>query len=129
MLCGQHALNNLLQSGLFTAPDLAEIARGLDALEASQLGAGQHLMGDSPWESSQNYDDSGFFSVQGGRENDLVITLVSRIRLTRAVTFAVMENALKVWGLRLVRWGSKEMQQVHDRPECVFCSSTQLLWH
>ncbi|KAG0662144.1 hypothetical protein C6P46_003537 [Rhodotorula mucilaginosa] len=106
MLCGQHALNNLLQSGLFTAPDLAEIARGLDALEASQLGAGQHLMGDSPWESSQNYDDSGFFSVQ------------------------VMENALKVWGLRLVRWGSKEMQQVHDRPELVegFLLNHQLHW-
>ncbi|GAA5958045.1 hypothetical protein JCM8115_001111 [Rhodotorula mucilaginosa] len=106
MLCGQHALNNLLQSGLFTAPDLAEIARALDALEASQLGAGQHLMGDSPWESSQNYDDSGFFSVQ------------------------VMENALKVWGLRLVRWGSKEMQQVHDRPELVeaFLLNHQLHW-
>lgn len=65
MLCGQHALNNLLQSGLFTAPDLAEIARGLDALEASQLAAGNRLAGDSPWETSQNYDDSGFFSVQG----------------------------------------------------------------
>ncbi|GAA5984119.1 hypothetical protein JCM10908_006058 [Rhodotorula pacifica] len=106
MLCGQHALNNLLQSGLFTAPDLAEIARGLDSLEADQLGAGQHLAGDSPWESSQNYDDSGFFSVQ------------------------VMENALKVWGLRLVRWGSKEMQHVHDRPELVegFLLNHQLHW-
>jgi ataxin-3 len=130
MLCGQHALNNLLQSGLFTAPDLAEIARGLDALEASQLGAGQHLMGDSPWESSQNYDDSGFFSVQGGREKRFGKP-GSRMRLTRAVMFAVMENALKVWGLRLVRWGSKEMQQVHDRPECVCCfvDLDQYRWH
>ncbi|GAA5870782.1 hypothetical protein JCM3774_001676 [Rhodotorula dairenensis] len=106
MLCGQHALNNLLQSALFTAPDLAEIARRLDALEASQLPHGQHLMGDSPWESSQNYDDSGFFSVQ------------------------VMEEALKVWGLRLVRWGSKEMQPIHNRPELVegFLLNHQLHW-
>ncbi|GAA6023516.1 hypothetical protein JCM8202_002662 [Rhodotorula sphaerocarpa] len=93
MLCGQHALNNLLQDNLFTAPDLAEIARSLDALEASQLGAGNHLAGDSPWETSQNYDDSGFFSVQ------------------------VMEQALKLWNLRLIRWGSQEMQHVHDNPE------------
>lgn len=81
MLCGQHALNNLLQSGLFTAPDLAEIARGLDALEASQLGAGQHLMGDSPWESSQNYDDSGFFSVQGEHPGSELVAIRWRVGL------------------------------------------------
>lgn len=70
-----------------------------------------------------------FFRYKVGARNDLVLALVFRMRLTRAVTFAVMENALKVWGLRLVRWGSKEMQQVHDRPECVFCWSTLHLWH
>lgn len=64
----------------------------------------------------------GFFRYKVGARNDLVLALVFRMRLTRAVMFAVMENALKVWGLRLVRWGSKEMQQVHDRPEYVFRS-------
>lgn len=67
MLCGQHALNNLLQSSIFTAPDLADIARQLDALEQAQLDPGMRLQGDSPWEASQNYDDSGFFSVQGAQ--------------------------------------------------------------
>ncbi|KAJ7497317.1 Josephin-domain-containing protein [Mycena latifolia] len=57
MLCAQHALNSLLQGNYFTAPDLSEIARGLDVLEESyddeNLGT-----------RSGNMDDSGFFSVQ-----------------------------------------------------------------
>lgn len=70
MLCGQHALNNLLQSSLFTPQDLADIARQLDAMEASALDPGTRLKGEGGgWGGgggeSQNYDDSGFFSVQG----------------------------------------------------------------
>lgn len=30
-----------------------------------------------------------------------------------------MEEALKVLGLRLVRWKSEEMAPMHDNPECV----------
>ncbi|GAA5999854.1 hypothetical protein JCM10207_005937 [Rhodosporidiobolus poonsookiae] len=103
MLCGQHALNNLLQSSLFTPQDLADIARQLDAMEAAQLDPGTRLRGEG---ESQNYDDSGFFSVQ------------------------VMEEALKVLGLRLVRWGSKEMASVHNKPEAIeaFLLNHQLHW-
>ncbi|GAA6041114.1 hypothetical protein JCM8097_004119 [Rhodosporidiobolus ruineniae] len=106
MLCGQHALNNLLQTSLFTPQDLADIARQLDAMEAAQLDPGTRLRGENAWEGSQNYDDSGFFSVQ------------------------VMEEALKVLGLRLVRWGSKEMSHVHNTPEAVeaFLLNHQLHW-
>ncbi|BGO91813.1 hypothetical protein NBRC10512_007610 [Rhodotorula toruloides] len=106
MLCGQHALNNLLQSAMYTVVDLAGIARELDALEASQLDPGTRLRGDDPREGSQNYDDSGFFSVQ------------------------VMEEAIKVFGLRLVRWGSEEMAHVHDKPELIegFLLNHQLHW-
>ncbi|PFH51500.1 hypothetical protein AMATHDRAFT_2957 [Amanita thiersii Skay4041] len=43
---------------------------------------------------STNMDDTGFFSVQ------------------------VIENALKVWGLSLVRWRGEEMRLYHDRPHC-----------
>lgn len=42
--------------------------------------------------TSTNMDDTGFFSVQ------------------------VLENALKVWGLNLVRWRSEEMRPYHDHP-------------
>ncbi|KAK4703796.1 Ataxin-3, partial [Phenoliferia sp. Uapishka_3] len=86
MLCAQHALNNLLQSSLFTPQDLADIARQLDQLEADQLDGS----GDG---ESHNYDDSGFFSIM------------------------VMEEALKVLGLRLVRWKSEEMKGFHENPE------------
>ncbi|TFK54471.1 Josephin-domain-containing protein [Heliocybe sulcata] len=41
---------------------------------------------------STNMDDTGFFSVQ------------------------VLENALNVWGLNLVRWRSSAMRQFQDRP-------------
>ncbi|GAA5945436.1 hypothetical protein JCM1841_001509, partial [Sporobolomyces salmonicolor] len=103
MLCGQHALNNLLQSALFTPQDLADVARQLDALEAAQLDPGTTMGGER---ESQNYDDSGFFSIQ------------------------VMEAALKVFGLRLVRWGSKEMASVHNHPERIeaFLLNHQLHW-
>jgi len=54
-LCAQHALNSLLQGEYFTAVDLANIAHSLDeeegALESNQ-------------NSSHNYDDTGFFSIQ-----------------------------------------------------------------
>ncbi|KAJ6625615.1 Josephin-domain-containing protein [Mycena sp. CBHHK59/15] len=57
MLCAQHALNSLLQGNYFTAPDLSEIARGLDLLEESYDDANTGAR-------SGNMDDSGFFSVQ-----------------------------------------------------------------
>jgi ataxin-3 len=52
LLCGQHVLNNLLQSPYFTAVDLAQIAQELDS-EESKLGM-----------KGENYNDQGFFSVQ-----------------------------------------------------------------
>jgi len=44
-------------------------------------------------QASANMDDTGFFSVQ------------------------VLENALHVWGLSLVRWRSEAMQPYQDRPQ------------
>lgn len=57
-LCGQHALNNLLQAKVFTEMDLAEIAQGLDAQERS-LGLGATMPG-----QSSNVDSTGNFSIQ-----------------------------------------------------------------
>ncbi|ORY84137.1 Josephin-domain-containing protein [Leucosporidium creatinivorum] len=105
MLCGQHALNNLLQESAFTAQDLADIARQLDALELQQLGVveGAQLAGGE----SNNYDDSGFFSVE------------------------VLSKALEVLGLRLVRWKSQEMKYARDHPEQMegFVLNHQLHWY
>lgn len=60
MLCAEHVLNNLLQSKVFSAQDLAEFARQLDGLEAEQLSGARSRAG-----PSDNYDDSGFFSIGG----------------------------------------------------------------
>ena len=56
-LCAQHCLNNLIQSSMFTAVELADIAQQLDDNERG-------LMQSATRGESSNYDDSGFFSVQ-----------------------------------------------------------------
>jgi Ataxin-3 len=58
-LCGQHALNNLVQGRAFTEMDLAEIAQGLDMQERS-LGLSA-TMGPG---TSSNVDSTGNFSIQ-----------------------------------------------------------------
>ncbi|KAJ3212309.1 Ataxin-3 [Entophlyctis luteolus] len=71
-LCAQHALNALLQGQYFTAVDLSQIASDLDDQELATLDESSRAKF-----SSQNYDDSGFFSIQ------------------------VIQNALAVWNLSL----------------------------
>ncbi|GMT09268.1 hypothetical protein PFISCL1PPCAC_565 [Pristionchus fissidentatus] len=56
LLCAQHALNMLLQQHMFSAVELAEIARKLDMEENAVLESGH--------KESQNMNDAGFFSVQ-----------------------------------------------------------------
>ncbi|EJD03337.1 Josephin-domain-containing protein [Fomitiporia mediterranea MF3/22] len=86
MLCAQHALNSLLQGNYFTAPDLAAIANSFDMLEHNALESQPRQSG------SHNMDDTGFFSVQ------------------------VIDKALDVWGLSLVRWRSEQMRPYQDAP-------------
>ncbi|KAI8378470.1 Josephin-domain-containing protein [Blakeslea trispora] len=85
-LCAQHALNVLLQGNYFTAVDLAEIGQQLDKQE--QI-VGSNRVG----HESQNYDDSGYFSIQ------------------------VLQKALEIWNLELIPWQSTEMQQARQNPE------------
>ncbi|KIK27673.1 hypothetical protein PISMIDRAFT_630111 [Pisolithus microcarpus 441] len=86
MLCAQHALNSLLQENHFTAPDLSDIARNLDAMEYSYNRQSNSDGG------SMNMDDTGYFSVQ------------------------VLESALNVYGLSLVRWRSEAARPYRDKP-------------
>ncbi|KAG1751569.1 Josephin-domain-containing protein [Suillus paluster] len=86
-LCAQHALNSLLQGNYFTAPDLSEFARKMDTLEeSSRYGDAIRV------HTSANMDDTGFFSVQ------------------------VLEEALNVWNLSLIRWRSEAMKPYQDEP-------------
>lgn len=86
-LCAQHALNSLLQGNYFSAPDLSEFAQKMDALEQSSRYDDSRRA-----HASTNMDDTGFFSVQ------------------------VLEEALNVWNLSLVRWRSEAMKPYQDEP-------------
>ncbi|OJA11723.1 hypothetical protein AZE42_02106 [Rhizopogon vesiculosus] len=86
-LCAQHALNSLLQGNYFTAPDLSEFARRMDALEQSS-----RYDDATRGNTSTNMDDTGFFSVQ------------------------VLEEALNIWELSLVRWRSEAMKPYQNEP-------------
>ncbi|CAE6444761.1 hypothetical protein ACGC1H_006873 [Rhizoctonia solani] len=71
MMCGQHALNSLLQGNYFTPPDLAQIAHEIDQLEQG--------VQDSHGGRSTNMDDTGYFSVQvleNALKNAFGLTLV-----------------------------------------------------
>ncbi|KAL5524044.1 hypothetical protein ACEPAG_8217 [Sanghuangporus baumii] len=100
MLCAQHALNSLLQGNYFTAPDLAAIARSFDALEHDALDAD-----DAQRSGSHNMDDTGFFSVQ------------------------VIDSALDVWGLNLIRWRSEQMRPYQDSPHKLLAFVLNLQQH
>jgi len=92
-LCAQHCLNSLLQDQVYSALDLAELARELDTVERDQMA----LQGDTPeyrrfiQEPSHNMDDSGFFSVQ------------------------VIERALSFWELTLTSFTSSDPLAVRAR--------------
>ncbi|BEJ13536.1 hypothetical protein CspHIS471_0307100 [Cutaneotrichosporon sp. HIS471] len=86
-LCAQHCLNNLLQQSVYSEFDLADVARKLDEQENAARYAGH------PDASSYNYDDTGFFSI------------------------SVLEKAMQVWDLTLVRWRGEAMRPYQDEPE------------
>ncbi|KAF9107617.1 Ataxin-3 [Mortierella sp. AM989] len=89
-LCAQHCLNALLQGPYFTAIDLAELARQLDQKEQDALGNSGSRSGNL---TSQNMDDSGFFSVQ------------------------VISHALSIWNTQIIPWGAKEVSGAKAEPE------------
>lgn len=70
LLCGQHALNNLLQRPAFSAAELSQIAQQLDALELEYMAQNNEGGVRSPdyvrrvQEGSSNVDEAGNFSIQ-----------------------------------------------------------------
>lgn len=70
LLCGQHALNNLVQASVFSASELSDIAQQLDAMELtymSQNDEGGIYSKDyirRAAEGSVNADESGNFSIE-----------------------------------------------------------------
>lgn len=94
-MCAQHCLNNLLQGEYFTPVDLSSIAHQLDEEERIRMaegGVGSEEYRTFLQQPSGNMDDSGFFSIQ------------------------VISNALRVWGLELILFNSREYQSLMLNP-------------
>lgn len=94
-LCAQHCLNNLLQGEYFTPVDLSSIAQQLDEEERIRMAEGGVSSDEYRTflqQPSGNMDDSGFFSIQ------------------------VISNALRVWGLELILFNSREYQSLMINP-------------
>ncbi|KAK2183897.1 hypothetical protein NP493_293g04061 [Ridgeia piscesae] len=86
-LCAQHCLNALLQGNYFTAVDLADIAKQLDESERQQMaeaGTDSAEYRRFLQQPSNNFDDSGYFSVQ------------------------VLATALRVWDLEFLPFNSSD---------------------
>jgi len=93
-LCGQHCLNNALQSHLFTAVDLSVIAQSLDEEERKTMaerGTDTKEYLEFISKPSSNYDDSGYFSIQ------------------------VLAQALGNFNLELINWKSEDIRAVRAR--------------
>ncbi|KAG8695545.1 hypothetical protein FRC08_007714, partial [Ceratobasidium sp. 394] len=128
MMCGQHALNSLLQGNYFTAPDLAHIAKELDELERG-------VSEDNQRGRSTNMDDTGTYPLCR-----LVLGcscgwwLGANFKPTGAVGYfsvQVLENALKnTFGLTLTRWRSEEMRvfQAHPDTQLAFVLNLEQHW-
>jgi len=81
--------NNILQQFTYTEFDLADVAQKLDQAENATLSAPNQN------KKSYNLDDTGYFSI------------------------SVLERALQVWDLTLVRWRGEAMKPFQAHPECV----------
>jgi len=95
-LCGQHCLNNALQSQMFDAVDLSTIAKALDEKERLTMAEkGTHTKEylDFVKKPSSNFDDSGYFSVQ------------------------VLFEALKNVNLELINWQSVDERAIKARKD------------
>ncbi|KJE94652.1 ataxin-3 [Capsaspora owczarzaki ATCC 30864] len=93
-LCAQHCLNAMLQGSYFSAVDLADIARQLDAAELSAMAEGGYSreLAKFARQGSSNMDDSGFFSIQ------------------------VITQALNVWGIKCVPFMSEDAVDARRDP-------------
>ena len=69
LLCGQHALNNFVQTASFTPGDLSDIAHQLDQFEMNYMANNENGVNSKDYlrrltEGSGNVDESGNFSIE-----------------------------------------------------------------
>lgn len=135
-LCAQHCLNNLVQENIWTAADLADLARQLDERElaarggdssATQAGSSSQsarrrrqgdpepLGGDDPFDA--DYDDDSEETRMRRINPHLNAGRSRNMDDSGFFSVQVMDEALKAFDLQLVRWRSQSMQSLHGSPE------------
>jgi len=131
-LCGQHALNNLLQMQAFSPDSLARIAHELDQVELSYMSAGnQNGVASKDFlrrvaEGSANVDASGNFSIEVLRsallrqfQLTLVNTMQENIRNVEITNFdGFICNKQSHWfAIRKINGRYWNLNSMIERPE------------
>jgi len=131
LLCGQHALNNLIQTQTFTPQSLSEIAQQLDQMELNYMSAGnQNGIHSRDYlqrvaEGSGNVDESGNFSIEVLRsalmttfELTLVNTLQENIRNVEITSFDgfICNRASHWFAIRKINERFWNLNSTSERP-------------
>ena len=134
LLCGQHALNNLVQTQTFTPDALAEIAQQLDQMEFNYMSAGNENGVHSKdfiryvAEGSGNVDESGNFSIEVLRsallsmfELNLTNILQENIRQMEITNFEgfICNRASHWFAIRKINDRFWNLNSTKERPELI----------
>jgi ataxin-3 len=134
LLCGQHALNNLVQTQTFTPGALAEIAHQLDQMELNYMSAGnQNGVHSKDYiqriaEGSGNVDESGNFSIEVLRSAllsnfDLTLANIGQenIRCTEITNFEgfICNKASHWFAIRKINDRYWNLNSTKERPELI----------
>mmetsp|Transcript_762 Transcript_762/g.1202 ORF Transcript_762/g.1202 Transcript_762/m.1202 type:complete len:366 (+) Transcript_762:73-1170(+) len=134
LLCGQHALNNLIQTQTFTPGSLAEIALQLDQMELVCMAEGNENGVQSKEyiqriaEGSANVDPSGNFSIEVLRsallskfELNLANALQENVRGTEITTFEgfICNRASHWFAIRKINDRYWNLNSTKERPEMI----------
>jgi ataxin-3 len=134
LLCGQHALNNLIQTQTFTPDSLANVAHQLDQMELNYMSAGNENGIESKdyinriAEGSGNVDASGNFSIEVLRsallthfELTLANTLQENIRTIEITKFdGFICNKQSHWfAIRKINDRFWNLNSTLERPELI----------
>ena len=134
LLCGQHALNNLVQTQTFTPGSLAQIAHQLDQMELNYMSQGNTDGVQSKdyinriAEGSGNVDESGNFSIEVLRsallsmfELTLVNTLQETIRQQEITNFEgfVCNKSSHWFAIRKINDRFWNLNSTAEKPELI----------
>ena len=100
-MCAQHALNMLLQGQYFTIDGLTSIARELDQRERA-------VLVDENEAQNENYDDTGYFSIQ--------VFYLNQLHLGKLQFKVITEALRRQANLHLVQLDNPNVLKIRQNP-------------